>query len=331
MTADDKLSRALHDAVSGIEPRDALGDIRARTRTGAERHGWPLVLAGAVATAAIVATFAVVTSGSDQPEPGPAASPTTTTTDAPTEAPTSTAANGAVPLYFIGDTERAGPRLYREFQSGVPGSLDDALERLGKPLDPDYRTAWPAGAFLGADDDGDVITVRLVDDSLSTPPPGMSEAEAEAAIQQVVYTVQAVAQRRAPVQFAIRDGAAQAVLGVNTAEPVANAAIMDTLSHLNITTPEQGSTVTGDELMLTGVANSFEATVAYRILRGDEIVDEYSGTAEGANEPKLFPFSIPVDVSELPSGDYTVWASTDDPTGGEGIGAFTDSKQFTIQ
>ncbi|MBA3781270.1 MAG: hypothetical protein H0X12_05375, partial [Nocardioides sp.] len=29
---DDKLARALHDAVSGIEPRDALAEIRSRTR-----------------------------------------------------------------------------------------------------------------------------------------------------------------------------------------------------------------------------------------------------------------------------------------------------------
>ncbi len=324
MTDDEKISRALHDAVSGIEPRDALGEIRARTRTGTERRGWPLVLAGAVATAAIVATFAVVTNGPDEPEPGPAVSPTPVV-------PPSTAPH-AVPVYYIGDTERAGPRLYREFQSRSGDPLESALAALtDAPLDPDYRTAWPSGVFLGAEDDGDVITIRLVDDSLSTPPSGMSEAEAQAAVQQVVYTVQAVAQRRAPVQFAVRDAAAQTVLGVNTAEPIANAPILDALSHLNITTPEQGSTVTSDELRLTGVANGYEGTVSYRILRGDEVVVEDAGIADGAGGRMLYPFSIPVDVSGLSPGDYTMWASTDDPSNGEGIGAFTDSKQFTIQ
>ena len=36
-------------------------------------------------------------------------------------------------------------------------------------------------------------------------------------------------------------------------------------------------------------------------------------------------------MSDLEAGDYTIWATTDDPTGGtEGAGAMTDSKEFTI-
>ena len=49
-------------------------------------------------------------------------------------------------------------------------------------------------------------------------------------------------------------------------------------------------------------------------------------------EPKLFPFETTVDVSGLKPGDYTFWATTDDPSGGtEGIGAMTDDKSFTVQ
>ena len=80
---DDDLSRALHDAVSDIEPRDALADIRARTRPDAKvenmsNRTWPLVLLGAVATAAVIGVVAFVGGfgGGDGEDPGPAASST---------------------------------------------------------------------------------------------------------------------------------------------------------------------------------------------------------------------------------------------------------------
>ena len=53
-------------------------------------------------------------------------------------------------------------------------------------------------------------------------------------------------------------------------------------------------------------------------------------TAEGWMG-KLFPFTTTLDLSDLPPGDYTLVASTDDPSGGaEGNGPFTDTKDFTL-
>lgn len=352
MNDDDNLSRALHDAVSDVEPRDALADIRARTRSDAKvenmsNRTWPLVLLGAAATAAVIGVVAFVGGfgGDDDPDPGPAASTTEpSVTPEPSEAaePSPTEPTdgeqtatppeaGAVPVYYIGDTERGGPRLYREFQGGDP-TLTGALELLtGQPLDPDYRTAWPSGAFVGAEDDGDVVTVRLADDALAAAPDGMSEAEATAAVQQVVYTVQAVVQRRAPVQFAVQGSLTQTVLGVGTAEPLANDSVLETLSHMSITTPEQGAAVSGT-LELTGVANSFEASAGWELRRGDEVVKKGAWSAAGWMEDKLFPFEVSIDLAGVAPGDYTVWATTDDPTGGtEGSGAMTDDKDVTIR
>ncbi len=349
MTDDDRLARALHDAVSDIEPRDALAEIRSRTRTRSDakvatmsNRTWPLVLLGAAATAAVIGVVAFVGGfGGDEPDPGPAASSSQATepepsepdaaspSASPTEATTPEPSPGAVPLYFIGDTDRGGPRLYREFQAGGV-SLDSALDLLtGSPLDSDYRTAWPTGAFAGAEDDGDVITVRLAD-SLS-PTPDMSEAEAEAAVQQVVYTVQAVAQRRAPVQFTVAGGPAKSVFGVDTAQPVSNAPILGALSHMNITTPEQGATVSGT-LELSGVANSFEASSGWELRQGDKVVKKGVWMAEGWMEEKLFPFEVSIDLAGVAPGDYSIWATTDDPTGGtEGVGAMSDDKDITIK
>ena len=50
----------------------------------------------------------------------------------------------------------------------------------------------------------------------------MTEREAQLAVQQVVYTLQGVVGARAPVQFLLDGNPVDTVLGVSTAEPVAN-------------------------------------------------------------------------------------------------------------
>ena len=358
---DERLARALHDAVSDVEPRDALADIRARTRTPAkvetmsQRRTWPFVLLGAAATAAVIAAFAIVGSlddGDDPARPDPVAasspapatsspSPTAAEPTEPTPTETSTPAapapeTGAVPVYYIGDTERGGPRLYREFQRAAGDPFQAAVALLtGTPLDPDYRTAWPAGSITGVSFDGvgadGVIGVRLADPSYAARPAGMSAEEAEAAIMQVVYTVQAAVQARARVDFNVGAKRLDTVFGVDTSEPLSNGSILEHLSHLNITTPEQGATVSG-RLELTGVSNGFEASVGWELRRGDEVVKRGAGMAEGWMEDKLFPFEVSIPLDGVPPGDYTIWATTDDPTGGtEGVGAMTDSKDVTIR
>ncbi len=234
--------------------------------------------------------------------------------------------------YFIGDTDRAGPRLYREFQRVTGEPLDAAVSLLtGGPLDPDYRTAWQGGQLASASYDGEVISV-VVDPGARTRPAGMSKAEARAAVEQVVYTMQAAVQERAPVQFRTTDNPIDMVFGVPTSEPIVNGPMLTVLSHANLTSPEQGAVVDGGTLTASGVGNSFEANLGWEIRQGDTVVDEGFATMAGWMGEKLFPFEIEVDVSGLAAGEYTFWVTTDDPTGGtEGIGAMTDDREFTIE
>ncbi len=82
---------------------------------------------------------------------------------------------------------------------------------------------------------------------------------------------------------------------------------------------------------ISGVGNSFEANVRWEIRHGDEVVLDGFATMAGWMEPKLFPFETTADISDLAPGDYTLWATTDDPSGGtEGIGAMIDDKDFTV-
>ena len=108
--------------------------------------------------------------------------------------------------------------------------------------------------------------------------------------------------------------------------------MLQVLNHVSLTSPEQGATVSDDQLRVSGVGNSLEANLGWEIRRGDEVVKDGFATMEGWMADKLFPFEVTVDVADLVPGDYTFWVTTDDPTGGtEGIGAMTDDPTFRVE
>jgi hypothetical protein len=352
---DDELRRLLSDAVDDVEPRPGLDAIRARTTPEESAmnttRNWLLGAFGAaVATAAVITGVVLVGNDSDTTaeDPGPAGSPTAPadpsepSEPAPTSSPASPAPSGqggVVGVYWVGDTP-AGPRLYREFRQNTGGSSDDlgfavATALDGGPDDPDYRSGWPKEAsFESADFDGELVTIGLAGD-LHDRPAGMSRAEAEIAVEQLIFTAQAAVQQgRVPVQLLLNGGHSDQILGVPTAEPLANGPILENLSHVSLTTPEEGQTVAGDALEVSGVANSFEANVIVRLQRfeGTGIVAEEPFMAEGWMGDQLFPFSGTLDLTGVAPGKYVLSAMTDDPSGGEeGPGAFTDTRTITVE
>jgi hypothetical protein len=237
-----------------------------------------------------------------------------------------------VPVYYAGDTPQ-GVRLYREFTKGDAGAeLLTAVARAveGTPQDSDYRTLWPTGsAVAGASVQEGTVQVDI-DGAPHDLPAGMTGDQAALAIQQVVYSAQgALGEGRVPVQLLLGGEPSDRILGQPTGEALTNAPQLDVLAHVNITSPEQGEEVRG-MLVASGVASSFEGTVPLKVMRGDEVVLEDFATADGWMG-KLFPWQKSIDVAALPPGDYTLVASTDDPSGGvEGAGPHTDTKDFTL-
>lgn len=280
----------------------------------------------------------------DEPAPAAGDSPTRASDDGdrPSQSPpaepeaTDSGSGSTVAAYLIGDTERAGPRLYREFQRHPGEPLQAAATALtAPPADPDYRTAWTDQTLLGLSFEGSGTDGQVdvaVDPSVRERPAGMSRAEAEAAVQQVVYTAQAAVQERVPVGFSAGGGPIDQVFGVPTSEPLAEGPALGVLSHASLTTPAEGAVVGDGSLEVAGVGSSFEATMGWEVLQGDRVVDRGFVTMEGWMEPRLFPFETTVDVSGLEPGEYTVRVSTDDPTGGtEGIGSMSDDRAFVVE
>jgi hypothetical protein len=353
---DARLSELISRTTDSIEPGDGLTAIRSRTRDTKETRmssskNWMYAVTGAIAgTAAVIVAIAAVSqlnddgggstpvasstksSKPDSPEP----TPTKEATDTPTTAdPSATGqpVEGAVPVYFGGDGPR-GTVLYREFQPGIgmdPVAQSATAAVAGPAQDPDYRSLWPSGTQAQASYDGDVITVDLTGADLHDRPSGMTKRDADLAVQQLVYSVQAAAQARAGVQLLLDGQHTDQVLGEPASEPLTNAKATDVLSQMSISNPVEGQKVTGGTLEADGANNSFEATVAYEFLDANgQSVMGGAGMAAGWGD-KLYPWKLSIDVSGLAPGTYTFVAKNDDPSGGEGKGPDTDTRTIVIE
>ena len=351
---EQRLRDLLDEATADVEPADALDEIRSRTPTSNARRPWLYAAAAAVvATAATVTAVAVVGTGNDptgNAGPGPAAGTTTaaeqpTPEDVPTTsepAPSQTTSEpepapveAAVPVYYVGETGQ-GPRLYREFHPSIGGeSLTQALaDAVGRtPDDPDYRSPWPAGTQATGASTADQIDVDVTSPgggSLHDRPAGMSQDEAEMAVQQLVYTAQAALQSTAPVQLMLDGGRTDQVLGVPVSEPLTRGDEASTLAQVWIISPAEGAQVKSP-FEVSGVGAFFEANVAWELREGGE---DGRVVASNADDPvmaeeccTMAPYSFTVDA---PPGDYTLVVHDEDMSGGEGFPPFQDTKRITV-
>ncbi len=341
---EQRLRDLLDDAVSEVEPRDGLDAIMSRTKVSSmSTRPWLYGVAGAVvATAATIAAFAVLDDDTTQvSNPQPAASSTPASEESsesaePTESaePEPDTGRVTVPVYYAGDTGQ-GPRLFREFHQ-VGGGLNDAAEAVREALgatalDPDYRSLWPSGSDVQhVEVQGDTIVVDLKDAArLHDRPSGMSEREAQLALEQLIYTAQGVHQDRAPVRFLLDGQITDTVLGVPTAEPLVQGDEMATLAQVWIIDPQDGDTVKpGAEV--SGIGAFFEANVVWELRRGGadgKVVESGFTTAEQCCTMAPYSFELP----NVPAGQYVLVVKDEDASGGEGPPPFQDTKQITIR
>lgn len=264
------------------------------------------------------------------PPPTPVSSPTTATSNPPT----STSGTKAYAVYYVGTNPSGKPVLFREFHRGPdvpaadPGAngndvlteaVHDALATV--PFDPDYVSPWPGLATLDyasyeTTGDGYTLQIAFKSGAPTARPPGMSAAEAKAAIQQLVYTAQAAIGKRAPVSFTIGRHVPPphpTLLGVDISQSIAAAPVLSTLSLVNISSPNGGAKVSG-MLTVTGVNNAFEGTsVIYLERNGKKYL--VTPTIGGMGGNKMWPWTVTLDLSKVQPGRYTLVAQNDDPSG----------------
>ncbi len=301
-------------------------------------RSWLWGVVGAVLAVAVTVGVVRLVSGDDDPgdTAGPSEPTSSSTPDdevtpsdepSPTVTPSDEPAAALVGAYFIGDAPRR-PVLYREFLR-VEGEDTPSAALAARPNDPDYRAPW-AGLGLGfsATGDKDLVTVDLLADDLALlqRPAGMNAKEAQLSLEAMMRTAQGVLKAgRAPVQFLANGKHVNEIFGQPTSEALANSDDDDVLAHVWIDDPAEGATVSaGDQV--TGLASSFEATVTWVLRRGTEEVESGFTTAEEAFRMAPYAFDLP----DVPAGDYTLVVSEDDPSGGEGGGPHTDSRNLTF-
>lgn len=266
------------------------------------------------------------------PKTPPPSEPAESPGESPAESPADDGGT-AVPIYWVGDGPGGEPRLFREFHRVQGNPLTEAARLVmggGQPDDPDYRTLWPEVevADVGATDG--VLLVQIPGDGFTERPDGMTRRDARLAMQQLVYTLQGVQQERVPIL--VKRGATDfRLLGLPTDVQHEQASALETLNLVNITTPEEGATVTGDTLTVTGVANSFEASGPCRLIADGQEVALEGYQSEGWMEDRLFPFEVELPLDGV-TGEVVVQCETDDPSGGtEGHGPAIDTKTITVQ
>src|SRR5690606_30737089 len=292
---------------------------------------WTLGLLAAACVIALALIVPALMWGPDASPTLPATSATTgepdltaTATTPPTTAPTTPAPSGspstaagpavdtalaALPVYFpahIGDDLRM-IRLYREWVNveGVERSAPvDA--RLAAALDVAMHGSPPGTdgylSFWGGNDvDAVEVSADRIRIVLDAPGgPAADAEEARIAVQQLVWTAQAVVGQGAiPVRFEIADGSTQLLGhlpgGQDYNRPSSTDLYYEDLAPIWVNSPTRGEAVDGPDVTITGEATVFEATYQW------ELIDANTGTVlrsghgqASAGGPARGTFEIPL-------------------------------------
>lgn len=306
---------------------------------------WLIGLVAAAGLLLLAITVPMLLGGDDdQPlVPGATTSVTETTAATETEEPTETATAteeptddetmpsdeedgpeheaglAALPVYFvahIGDDNRMA-RLHREWvnvegvlsDSPVEDKLDAALEqalRANPPGTDGYLYTWEGVDLVEAEVSDSQITITLSGAGRS----GMDEDESRVSVQQLVWTAQAVVSKgKVPVKFVIADGSTELFGLFSTSatfnRPATTDLYWEDLAPIWITSPTRGETIAGDNVVVTGDATVFEATVQWELIdagTGDVKQSGFETATAGAPERGTYE----IDLGSLSPGDYLI-------------------------
>jgi hypothetical protein len=314
----DTLRQALHERGEGISPTPALPGILHRANSGGSRTSapwrrWLTVAVAGLATAGLV-TAAVLAFGpgssSDAP-PVAGGDETTQQLDEPAGDPAGepvTSEPGLeVPLaLFYANTYQGGGLSSGEFVHTSSGDVGvDAVQALMQPRDVEpFTNMWQfTDAEIASVLQGDGVLVadfsspvRLVCNMDVCP-----ELRGEAALQQLVWTLDSALRTDDPVLITVDGEPATEVFGTPVDGPVAaDPAMRSNADWIRPESPAQRATVTGP-VTVTGESAVFEGSFVWEVWSDGEIVEEGFTSGGGIGAPMEFEFTV-----DLPPGDYTI-------------------------
>jgi hypothetical protein len=220
-------------------------------------------------------------------------------------------------VYYVKAESGQGLKLYRERHDGVTSTGDTtqaALEQVlnQKPTDPDYSSVWSGRTLQEYSLDGGLATVRL-----GGPRP--STADLDMGLQQIVYTLSAVAADPSLTVTLYVDGAP--VEGTDT-KPASRAPLLETQGLIWVLGPTQGATVRSPVAIdIYGTAT--EGQINWEITRAGTPVAQGTVMGETGVLKELH------DTATLPPGTYTISAFEYSLKNGDRV--HVDTKDFTVR
>lgn len=339
MSTDDELRALLRETGDQITPQGTLDDIKERTMAHS-RTRWLPALGAAAALALVIGGIGWVVrdDGGKDATPAvtpPSSGPASPGNEEPSGSPTTSTGADQVTTYFIGATAR-GFGLYpgtRETMAEGETVPFQALRRLMviQPQDPDYQNPWrgrprTVGAgFDGADfNSAEMIQIDL-DSDLRDRPNGVSRAQAELQVQQLVYSLQPPA-GGVPVRVVIDGFPSETLLGVKLGEGGVVRPDPDALAPVQIHSPAEGEELPAGSVTVSGEAAAFEANVQWELTRDGAEVD--SGFATARECCTLAPYEFTLE--NLAAGTYTITVHDTDESGA-GLPLNQDTKEFIVR
>jgi hypothetical protein len=330
------LARTLEADAADLNPSDRLHVLRSRTARRPAR--WPLAAVAVAAVSAAAVLGASVLSSRVDPDdvtPGVASSTSSASEPATSPAPTTDPPQATVvlPVYYLGhDGDRLA--LFREFhRRTIPDTttahlqlaLDEATMNQAVD-DPELRSPWlPRTDPLRISQVGDVVTVDLP--AAEGRAAGRSAAEARLALQKLVWTATAVEQDAALGVRVLVDGKAGRLFGTQPVGDVVHRATpsYSVLGSIWVESPSEGQALSSP-VTVTGSACTFEASVAWQLLRGAAVVRSGHTTATSGC-PDRGSWSVP--LGSLPAGSYT-FRAYEPPASGQGPDR-EDTRAFVVR
>ena len=211
----------------------------------------------------------------------------------PTSSASPTIAFQALAQYWVADTAKA-LRLYREFAriDPTPDAITAALRHLvsARPIDSDYSSLWPIGTTINSVTiQGDTAIIDLTFPKLNVG----GEAES-LAIAQLVWTATAANTTVKKISLTVDGKKVESLAGhVDATKAFTRDLTYKVLAPIWITSPTENQSVAAAGFTLSGMASTFEANVAWKVIKDGVVIKQGSTTALGA-APAWKPWSVAI-------------------------------------